>query len=413
MEKSILVSVIAVFAVLTLISFASAGDLIVGGDNGFSVTINGADVSVDTVSGIEAGETIPVKIVFEAVDDASDVTVKAWIDGYRSDITSKTGRFELVDGSVYTKTLSLNLPSDIDPLTDDYTLIIRISNQDNSNEQDYKLKLQRESYNLGVLSVEVPQSATPGSTVAVDVVLKNVGMHDLEDIFVKVRIPDLGIERKVYFGDLYPLDEDEVGIGEREANRQDATERRVYLEIPDNAKSGIYSVEVEAFNVDSIDLVKKSLVIFGVEQVSNVLSGVGSKNLAAGQEVTYEFVIVNSGSKMKVYTLTPQEAEGLIIEVEPIVVVPAESSETVTVTVRATESVKEGTHVATVKVESEGSFINTVSFSANVEKAAAVSSSVVVLTVVLAIVFVVLLIILIVLLTRKPAQSETEETSYY
>ncbi len=410
MEKSILVSIIAVFTVLTLVSLAVAdtGSL----TDEWMITINGADVTETTVSGIEAGETIPIKIVFQAVEDASDVTVKAWIDGYRSDIISKTGRFQLVDGSVYTKTLSLNLPSDIDP-TEDYTLVIRISDKTRNDEKEYTLRLQRESYNLNVLSVEMPQSATPGSTIAADIVLKNWGWHDLEDIFVKVRIPDLGIERKVYFGDLYPLDEDEVEVTEREANRQDSVERRVYLQIPDNAKSGIYSVEIEAFNVDSIDMVKKSLVISGVEKVSEVLSGVGSKSLSAGQEVTYEFVIVNSGSKMKVYTLTPEEAEGLLIEVEPIVVVPAESSKTVTVKVRATESVTEGTHIVTVKVESDGSLVKTVSFSANVEKAAAVSSSVVVLTVVLAIVFVVLLIILIVLLTRKPAQAETEETSYY
>ncbi len=409
MEKSILVSIIAVFAVLTLIAGVSAGELV----NIDKVTINGADVSTSTVSGIEAGETIPIKVVFTAAEDASDVTVKAWIDGYRSDISAKTGVFELINGSVYTKTLSLKLPSDIDP-TEDYTLIIRISNQDSSDEQDYKLKLQRESYSVEVLSAEAPQSATPGSTIALDVVLKNIGMHKLEDIFVIARIPDLGIAKKVYFSDLNPLDEDEYAADAniREASRTDSVERTIFLQIPDNAKSGIYSLEVEAYNVDSANLVKKSLVISGIEQISNILSESGSKSLSAGQETTFDFVIVNSGSKMKVYTLTPEESEGLIISADSIVVVPAESSKTVTVKVKAAESITEGTHVATIKVESDGSLVKSVSFSASVEKAA-VSSSVLVLTVVLAIVFVVLLIILIVLLTRKPAASEAEETSYY
>lgn len=420
MEKSILVSIIAVFAVLTLMTCTSATDI----DEGNLVditelTINGANAMNSITFAVEAGETIPIKIVFDAVKDASDVTVKAWIDGYRREITSKTKVFELVNGSEgYTKYLSLTVPADIDP-TEDYTLRIEITGRETETEDKkvmtdgvtLDLKLQRESYNLDVLSVEAPQSATPGSTVAVDIVLKNWGMHDLEDIFVKVRIPDLGIERKVYFGDLDPLDECEYNDG-CDGNREDAVERRVFLQIPDNAKSGIYSLEVEAFNVDSTEIVKKSLVISGVEQISNVLAGAGSKSLAAGQEVTYEFVIVNSGSKMKVYTLAPEAAEGLIIEVDPIAVIPADSSKTVTVKVKATESVTEGTHVATVRVESEGSLVKSVSFSANVEKAA-VSSSVVVLTIVLAIVFVVLLIILIVLLTRKPAAAEAEETSYY
>lgn len=410
MEKSILVSIIAVFAVLALIANVSATEL----TDEWSVTVNGADVIEATVSGIEAGETIPIKIVFTATEDASDVTVKAWIDGYRSDIMSKTGRFELIDGSVYTKTLSLKLPSDIDP-TEDYTLTLRISNKDLSDEKEYKLKLQRESYKIEVLSAEVPQSATPGSVIPVNIVLKNWGMHKLEDIFVKVRIPDLGIEKKVYFSDLNPLDEDEITENTdtvREASRTDSVERTVFLQIPDNVKSGIYSVEVEAFNLDSANVVKKALVISGIEEVSNVLSGAGSKSLAPGQEATYNFVIVNSGSKMKVYTLTPEETEGLIIDVDPIVTVAADSSTTVTVKVKATDSVTEGTHVATINVASDGTTVKTVSFSANVEKAA-VSSSVVVLTIVLAIVFVVLLIILIVLLTRKPTSTEAEETSYY
>ena len=407
-----MVSIIAVFTVLALISFVSAGDLT--NYPNWEVTVNGADVDAYTVSGIEGGETLAIKVVFEATRDASDVKVRAWIDGHRTEISDKTGRFELINGSVYTRYLSLKVPDDIDP-TDEYTLIIRISDQTEADEEEYTLKLQRESYNLDILSVETVDKATPGSNIAVDVVLKNWGMHDLEDIFVKVRIPDLNLERKVYFGDLDPLDEAEYECEEygcKEANRKDSTERRIYLAIPDNAKAGVYSLEVDASNVDSVSTVKKNIVISGVEEVSNILSGVGSKTLDIGQEVSYDLVIVNSGSKMKVYTLTPEEAKGLIVETDSIVTVPADDSKTVKVKVKATESADEGTHVISVNVESEGELVKTVNFSANVEKAQA-GNSVVVLTIVLAIIFVVLLIILIVLLTRKPATMETEETSYY
>ncbi len=410
MEKSILVSIIAVFAVLTLVSVVSAGNL----TGNWEVTVDGAVVEADgaTISGIEAGETIPIKVVFTAEKDASEVRLRAYIDGYRSDISSKTDRFELIEDSLYTRRLTLDVPADIDP-TEEYTLIIRISDQADSDEKEYTLKLQRESFNLQVLSAEVPEKATPGSTIAVDVVLKNWGMHDLEDIFVVARIPELGIERKVYFGDLDPQDESEVDIDLREASRHDSVERRIYLTIPDNAKAGIYSLEVETYNVDSANIVKKNIVVSGLGEISDVLSGTGAKTLNIGEEVTYDLVIVNSGSKLKVYTLSPEAAEGLIVEVDPIVVVGAGSSETVKVTVRATESAKEGTHVVAVNVKSESELVEQVSFTANVEKGKAVSNSVFVLTIVLVIVFVVLLIILIVLLTRKPAVTEAEETSYY
>jgi hypothetical protein len=423
MEKSILVSIIAVFAVLTLMSVVSAGDLVTFDE----ITVNGAEITTSTISGIEGGETIPIKIVFTADTDARDVKVKAEIEGHRTDISDKTGRFELVEGSVYTKYLSLKVPSDIDP-TEEYTLLIRISGRDKetdeteSDEEEYTLKVQRGSYNLEVLSAELPEKVTPGSVIAVDVILKNRGMHKLEDVFVKVSIPDLSVERKVYFGDLNPLDEDELEVCEegesysycREANRRDSTERRIYLSIPDVAKTGVYSLEVEAYNVDSADLIKRNIIISGVEEVSDVLSAASTKSLDVGEEVIYDLVIVNSGSKMKVYTLTPEETKGLIVETDSIVTVPTDSSKTLKVKVRATESVEEGTHIITINVESEGELVRQVNFSANVERGQASANSVVILTVILAIIFVVLLIILIVLLTKKPtAIEETEETSYY
>lgn len=421
MEKSFLVSVFAVFLVLALISVVSAdiGDL----TKWWKVTINGVEyVDGDTI-GIEAGEIVPIKIVFEAEKDASDVRVKAWIDGYRADISDKTGRFELVEDSIYTKHLSLEVPSDIDP-TEDYTLIIRISDKTESDEYEFPLKLQRESYNLAILSAELPEKVTTGSVVAIEVVLKNRGMHELEDIYVKARISDLGIEKKVYFGDLDPLDECEYEYDETndiiivsDCNRDDSVERRIYLPIPDNAKAGVYALEVEAYNVDSTDLVKKNIIVSGVEEITAILPGTIVKSLRVGEEVSYDLVIINSGSKMRVYTLRAEEAKGLIVKVEPIVTVPAESSKTVKVRVKATESVEEGTHIVGINVESDSELVKQVSFTANVEKARIRRpSSVFVLTVVLVIVFVVLLIVLIVLLTKKPAPvgaAEGEETSYY
>jgi len=415
MRKSILVSIIAVFTVLTLLSLSAVSAAVGELTAGIDVSVNGVDyISGENVIGIEAGETVPIKVVFRASEDASDVVVKAFIDGYRNDITAKTDRFELVNESIYTKYLSLKVPSDIDP-TEDYTLTIRISNKDKSDELEFKLKLQRGSYNIDVLSVEAPREAVAGTTIAVDVVLKNWGMHDLEDVFVKARITDLGIEKKVYFNDINPLDESEYDISVREANRQDSAERRVYLTIPENAKTGTYVLEVEAYNVDDAETAKTNIVISGEEEISEIFAGATIKTLNIGEETSYDLTIVNTGSKMRVYTLTPEKAEGLLIDIEPIVTVPADSSKTVKVGVKATESADEGTNVVTIKVESEEKLVKTVSFTANVEKTnnTVRANSIVILTIVLVIVFVVLLIILIVLLTRKPASVETEETSYY
>jgi len=409
MSKTILATIIALVAILTVMTFVSAS---AGLTDSFDVTVDGIEYSAGDTIGIEAGETIPLKVIFTATENASDVKLKVWIDGYRSEIKDETGRFELVEDSKYSRTFSLTVPFDIDP-TEDYVLIVRISEKTKSYEEEFDLKLQRESYKSDILSVEAPNKVTPGSTIAVDVVLKNRGMHELEDVFVKARISDLEIERKVYFGDVDSQDECEYS-GDCHGNREDAVDGRIYLSIPRDAQAGTYSLEVEAYNSDFTETVKKTIVVSGEGETSDILSGVTSRAIAVGQETTYDLVIVNSGDKMKVYTLTPEDANGLIVEVDPIVTVAADSSETVKVRVRATNSAEEGTQTVAVNVESGGELVKRAVFSVNVEKGRA-ASSVVVLTIILAIVFIVLLIVLIVLLTSKqPSAPEAEEeTSYY
>jgi len=423
MNKAILVSMIAVIALLTL-TFVSAdvGEIT---DNWY-VEVDGIAAYESTTLGIEAGETIPIKVVFDALECAEDVEVEAEIDGYRVDIEDQTDRFDILEGSRYTKRLSLSLPDDTD-LAEDYKLTITISNKDKKDDMEYTIRIQRESYRIDVLDAEFPNEAEAGSVVAFDIVLKNYGMRDLEDVFAKVSIPELGVVKKVYFGDIDPIDECEEGLEDfcdddadfckyifKDCDWEDAAERRVYVTIPQSASSGVYEVEIEAYNVDSSRIVKRSISIKGKEDATSVLTGSASKTLDIGDEVTYDLVVVNSGTDMKVYTLTPEKTEGLIVDVDPVITVPADASRTVRVRVKATESAQEGTHLIKINVESDGELIQQASLSANVERGTAqVTNSVVVLTIVLVIIFIVLLIILIVLLTKRPAQMETEETSYY
>jgi uncharacterized membrane protein len=373
MNKAILVSMIAVMTLMTLSFVSATGDL----TSNWEVTVDGMTVGGNVVSGIEAGQTIPIEVVFTALQCAEDVKVKAEID-YEDGIEDVTDRFELVEGSTYTKRLSLDLPKDIDP-TEELTLVITISNKKDKDTQEYTILLQRESYKLSVLDAEISSQAEAGSVIATDVVLKNWGMHNLEDVFVTVSIPDLGVQRKVYFGDIDPLDEceyrDDVCSTNdcrtyfKNCNEEDAAQGRLYLTIPQDAKSGVYDVEITASNSDTTQTIKKSIAISGRKEATDVLTGTTSKTVVPGQETTYDLVIVNSGSSMKVYTLSAEQASGLIVDVDPVVTVPADSSKTVKVTVKATDSAEEGTHLVKVNVESENELIQQASLSANVEKA--------------------------------------------
>ncbi|PIN91652.1 hypothetical protein COU61_02050 [Candidatus Pacearchaeota archaeon CG10_big_fil_rev_8_21_14_0_10_35_13] len=384
------------------VSALSTGNLAV---TDFKATINGVDVSsgISSIAG-NAGDVLPLKVVFSALDDASDAKVKAWISGYRTDIVDSTSRFELLNGSTYAKTLALRLPSDIDP-SERFTLFVRIETGTGYHEESFPLMLQRESYNIEILSVEFSRTVSAGNALSIDVVLKNRGFNRLDDTFVKVSIPELGVEKRAYFGDITPLDEDSKDNG-----KEDAVLGRLNLVVPSNAVSGVYDLVIEASTVDSVTSMTKKLVVSGTEMASEVLTSSAIKDFSKGSEITYDLILVNSGSNVKTYEIIPESASGLLVRAnEPVVTVGPMSSKTVSITVRADNS---GTYNFGVNVNSNGALVKRVPFTANVTGSIA-GSNAVVLTVVLAIVFVVLLVILIVLLTRKPQKSEEFGESYY
>jgi hypothetical protein len=146
----------------------------------------------------------------------------------------------------------------MDDLTEGLTLYVRISDKNNEVEEGYSIMLQRETYAYEFLQADAPIKASAGEIIAVDVVLKNVGNNELEDSFVSVAIPELGVSKKAYFGDLTPSD-----CADDDCDKEDARERRVYLVIPTDAKTGDYTIEVKASNYDANAVVKKVISIAG------------------------------------------------------------------------------------------------------------------------------------------------------
>ncbi len=275
-QKTILVSFIALFAIVlalsTVSAFAGIDDVIV---NDISVH---PPVGGKTAAG-EVSNTIPVEVKFTANADVSDVRVRVYIEGYRDEISDSSARFRIVDGSTYIKRFSLELPStmDLDEDPEDLVLYVRISAKgEDSIEELYPITMQRDLYNLGLLSIEAPDMVTAGSVIAIDVVLHNTGSERLDDTYVKVSIPEV-TERNVYFGDIASdIDEDYDYI-------RDSVNKRIYLTIPSDAISGIYNLEVEAYNYDADVIAKKQIVISGVEADSGdngdveVIDGNGDK----------------------------------------------------------------------------------------------------------------------------------------
>lgn len=392
------------FALLTVLAILATTNSVSALATSVSTTVNGIDVVTQPVS-IFAGETIPLRVSFTANANATDVRVKAWISGYRSDISASSERFDIINGSRYTsKLLTLTAPSDIDP-SENVLLVIRVETKDAFDEARYNLNIQRDSYDVEVMSVEVQilNDITPGSNAAIDVVLKNRGMRKLDDTYIKVKIPQLNVETKVYAGDLLPQDNDD------DTDKDDAVEKRIFVKIPSDAAVGTYSMTIEAYNKDVSQTATQNIEIGESADKSDVLVPVADKSIAVGEEATYELIIVNSGDRIKSYTISPESASSLTISVEePVVAVSADSSRTVNIRVKANEK---GTYAFALNVKSGDELIKRATFSASVSGTAV--NTTLIWTIVLAIVFVVLLIALIVLLTKKPAKKEEFSESYY
>ncbi len=255
-----LISLVAMFVAIFAIGLAMAGTL--------PVTFNEVSVNDITLTGsnVIAGmpsETVPVVVKFTASADVQDMKLKVWIDGYKNEISASTDRFNVVNGSTYIKRLALTLPNvdDMKDITDGLTFYVRASDSNNEQEASYKIEMQRESYEHDLLAVDMPSKVAAGEVVPVDVVLRNIGTYALDNSFVTVTIPELGVQRRAYFGDLAAQDN-----CTDDCDSEDARERVIYVVIPADAKSGTYDVEVKASNYDSDNSVKKSITIAGLTE---------------------------------------------------------------------------------------------------------------------------------------------------
>jgi hypothetical protein len=406
--------VTALFVVLTATSVSAFGTVT-------SVEVNGVEALGTGIDlGVFSGEKLPVLVKFEATSNADDVRVKAWVSGDSSNIET-TERFDVIAGNTYVRIMYLDVPEDLnDELDEERTLEILVESKANgiADQVTVGFHVQRESYILDILAVTMENEVKAGDTLVIDTVLKNKGRKLADDAFVMVRVPELGLETKTYFGDLSSLDQ-----GGNEPDKEDAVERRTFLRFPSNVPAGLYTVVIDAFNSDSFDSMEKKVLVVGSEDDSKIFSSLSTKTFSLGETGEYSLTLVNKGSTIQIYDVMIDAPRELNVEAsDSIVVVPAGSSRTITFTAETTAKAEDDeTYSFTVSVNSEdGATVEQKVFRASIAEGSGKSSgsktsgsTAVLLTVVLAIIFVVLLVVLIVLLTRKPDKSEEFGESYY
>ncbi len=397
--KRILVSFLLIASVLFLAGMVSAYNTpvvvsspIASIDN---IKVNGIDLITPGINnvGVAVGDTVTVQVTFTTVNgtagDAQDVRIKATPES-ETDAEAKTPFFDVegsstADDNQYVKILSFKVPADFNDadLSDKFPLEIKIWNSDFSVEiNGINLNVQRPSYDVAIKSVMTSSTVEAGQLFPVDIVLKNIGYNELEDLYVTAKIAGLNLEKKAYFGDLVNVAEDGTNDDE------DTVSGRLYLEIPYNVKSGTYTLEVTAENEETSSAMTKEIA---------VTNGFPDLAMKSGNDL----VLLNPTNQLKVYTVKYAETQVSVI-------VPAASSKSVTI-----QTPTSGEYEFDVGVFSGEQLLSVVKFSGTGSAPTSITSPVMVLTIILAVVFLVLLVVLVVLITKKPQKTEEFGESYY
>ena len=411
--KKVLVSFLAVVSVLLLVATVSAGEL--AGNTAVKIDDTyvqfGTDGSVTNFISVVAGETISVKVWFNSLVYDSDVTLNVEIDGEKLDSDAVSKYFDVEENGSYSASVNVLVPYELrDKITDnEATLSIEIDGKKyKTTINDIPIKIQRPSYNTGIKSVTTSQRVTAGQTIPVDVVLKNIGYNDLEDLYVTASISALGVQQRVYFGDIVALECDDSSNSDfpwsantqdrmcREAD-QDTASGRLFLDIPYSAKAGTYTLDIEVANAESTS--RDSVQLAVQNDFEKIVYRSGNS-----------IWMVNPTDNVVGYRVVPESPASVS---ESIVFVPAGGSKQVEV-----RSNVDGQYEFNVNVfTTDGQLVDTIAFSGNTGTAKSATgnetSPIVILTIILAIVFIVLLVVLIVLIGKKPEKSGEFGESYY
>jgi len=391
-QKTFGVSFLVIASILVLMSFASA-DV-----NFSSVKVNGIETSVSGINAaVLAGNSVPLTVTFTATSTQSNVRLRAEFQGPNGDVQNEIFVGDIEANQTYLESLSLNVPSNIgDIQSDNLNLVLTVWNGNFQSQKTIVLRDQRQSYNVGIMSLNTVDSANAGSLLPVNVVLKNTGYNDLSDVYVTVSVPALGLQRTAYFGDLT-----------NPSSNNDTTSGTVYIQLPYNATPGTYTVQAEIRN-SYLDIAAADTFNINNDFQSNVIADNSQQTSGIGQDVTYNLEIVNPTTNIKVYQIVPQTTSGVSMSTDSIVTVPAGTSRTVALVAKANSA---GNYNMTVNVFSGGQLTGNTDLTLNAQ--GGVSNPVIILTIVLAIIFVVLLVVLLVLVTKKPKKQEGFNESYY
>jgi hypothetical protein len=361
---------------------------------------------------IEACEKVDVKVAITGGDITSDnAVIRSWFRVNGETIEDETGMFDIYQNNQYVRTMFLKMPCNVKELKI-YTLNVEVEADDDLKgvyEAEIKFDLQRLANELSIKSVNVrTPCVSTCSTVYADVVVKNIGNHELNDIYVKATIKELGVSGQRYIDLLVPYKEDDESISQ---------EVTIAIQLPSNVQPGTYTLEVAASSEEADTAIQNvQFVLSGAQQEQTsieVTPQVLTMDVTPGSNAVYTMIVTNRGTTSQTFTVETTGLDWATVQLNPatFILSPGESK-LVSLYVTAKDNVVAGEHVFSAKVK-YGNELKTVNFTANVVEGKKTLDTKTVLMIVGIVLAVAIIILLIVLLAQKGKNEEKAEESYY
>ncbi|MFH1212029.1 MAG: hypothetical protein V1659_03820 [Candidatus Woesearchaeota archaeon] len=314
---------------------------------------------------VRRGDDLDIRLRLHATADVKGLQAEADVYGYEysqyeQDKVSDTSKtFDMSANDTKFIDLKLEVPMKIDKK---YTkLRIRIGDDDSASfEQVYELHIVGTNDEDAVVIKEV--SFSPSANVVAGraftalVKVKNYGDDDLDDLTVRVAIPELGIS-------------DTATLDELSADEAETLEEFL-LRIPTCADEGRYEVVVtvefdeyesvtqkEQIYVSENEECRADVPAAGDKDGKTVLTVPQMQQVAKGDAgAVYPIVLSNTGSQSKTYTLSITGVSGwgtYRFDPSSVLVVPGDSTRTVYLYVAANDNAEAGEKIIMLNVQTD------------------------------------------------------------
>jgi uncharacterized membrane protein len=329
----------------------------------------------------ERGEDLDLRVKVQALEDVSDVQVYAILTGYdyagyeQEKVLDSTDTIDMNENDVDRFDLSLTIPEKMD--IDYYNLRLFVADRAGTSETyEYSIHVKGidDSDAIQIKRFDLSPSSTvyAGRAVTAKVKIKNFGDEDLDDVTVKVSVPELGIQ------DVETLDE--IDSDETE------TFEELLLRIPTTAEPGQYTINVEVeFDEYESTMITETITVEcyegdeGCGTVTDKDEETSIINVPKSMDwtqsgVAFPITIENKGSADSVYSLAVSGINWGSYKFDPAadVIVPANSVKTVYLTIDA-ENLEAGEKYFQLEVNT-GTETNEVSLAVNVDEDASSAS---------------------------------------